>query len=86
MEEEQILKLINEEKIEIKGVSVGTQFRLLRRIENLINRYKEQEKIIELMAKAFKQDDIRNEAEIIEYFRKEAKKNERPKEDWRVLR
>lgn len=40
-EDEQILKLISEEKIEIKGVSVGTQFRFLRRIENLINKYKE---------------------------------------------
>ena len=50
-EDEQILKFISEEKIEIKGVSVGTQFRLLRRIENLINKYKEQEKMIELMAK-----------------------------------
>lgn len=43
-EDEQILKFISEEKIEIKGVSVGTQFRLLRRIENLINKYKELEK------------------------------------------
>jgi AMMECR1 domain-containing protein len=37
----------------------------------------EQEKMIELMAKAFKQDDIRNEDEIIEYFRNEVKKNEK---------
>ena len=49
--------------------------------EELIEKNKEQEKMIELMAKAFKQDDIRNEDEIIEYFRKEAKKNERPKEN-----
>lgn len=37
------------------------------------NKSAEQEKMIELMAKAFKQDDIRNEDEIIEYFRKKAK-------------
>lgn len=42
-------------------------------IEELIEKNKEQEKVIELMAKAFKQDDIRNEDEIIEYFRKKAK-------------
>lgn len=53
--------------------------RQTKAIENLINKYKEQEKVIELMAKAFKQDDIRNEDEIIEYFRKEAKKMRDPK-------
>ena len=37
------------------------------------NKNKEQEKVIELMAEAFKQDDIRSEEEIIEHFRKKAK-------------
>ena len=61
-EDEQILKLISEEKINIEGVSVGTQFRLLRRIENLINKYKEQEKIIELMAEYIKETDFITES------------------------
>ena len=63
-EDEQILKLISEEKIEIKGVSVGTQFRLLRRIENLINKYKEQEKMIYLMS--YRLNEYANLGELID--------------------
>ena len=55
--------------------------RLRDEIDDLEFENKEQEKMIELMAKAFKQDDIRNEDEIIEYFRKEAKKNEKSRKN-----
>lgn len=42
-------------------------------IEHLIQSYKEDEAVIEEMAKTWKQDDIRSVEEIKEYFRNKAK-------------
>lgn len=39
-------------------------------IENLLQAYRQDEKIIKEMAKSWKQDDIRSVEEIIDYFRK----------------
>lgn len=50
--------------------------RLQEAIEVVLNMLEEKDKQIELMAKAFKQDDTRSVEEIIEYFKNLAKENE----------
>ena len=42
----------------------------IQAIENILNRLEQDEKVIEEMAKAWKQDDIRGIEEIIDHFRK----------------
>ena len=42
----------------------------IKSVKNLLQAYKQDEKIIFKMAKAWKQDDIRSVDEIIDYFRK----------------
>ena len=42
----------------------------LQAIENILNRLEQDERVIEEMAKAWKQDDIRGIEEIIDHFRK----------------
>ena len=63
-----IQNLINKYKKILEYVHYLEEIRVNQTYEN-----EEQEKIIELMAEAFKQDDVRNKEEIIEYFRKKAK-------------
>jgi hypothetical protein len=50
--------------------SYGLPMKETEALENLLQAYKQDEKVIEEMAKAWKQDDIRSVEEIIDYFRK----------------
>ena len=68
---EEDLKILDKylEKYEREYVS-EEKHELLQAIENLLQAYKQDEKIIKEIAKAWKQDDIRSVEEIIDYFRK----------------
>ena len=44
--------------------------REIQAVEHILNRLEQDERVIEEMAKAWKQDDIRGIEEIIDYFRK----------------
>lgn len=67
-----IENLINKNK-ELEKVIEQMQKEIIQATYMYKKEIEEQQKMIELMAEAFKQDDIRSKEEIIVYFRKKAK-------------